>query len=437
MSALAILGGKPVFDKAFEPYNSIGSEEINAVTAVMKTGCLSKFLGAFSEDFYGGPLVRQFEENWSKKFGIKHSVSVNSATAGLTAALGAIGIGPGDEVIVPPYTMSATAVAPLMYGGIPVFADIEADTFCIDPQSVKQNITSKTKAIIAVNLFGHPAKLQELRVLADQHKIKLVEDNAQAPLASENGRLTGTIGHIGVFSLNYHKHIHTGEGGVCVTDDDDLALRMKLIRNHGENVTENLQIENIANLVGYNYRLTEIGAAIGIEQLKKIDLHLTAREKVAKIITEGTAGLDGLTPPLTREWCRHVYYLWAMRFDHKAIGISRATFMDALKAEGVPFSAGYVRPLYLLPLFQQKIATGSAGFPFTLSNRQYARGLCPVVERMHYEELLGFVLCTYNLNEHMAEQIVAAIRKVHSHAADLRKLEESRKISIAAGSGTK
>jgi len=434
MSVLAINGGEPAFKKSLEHYNSIGKEEIVAVEAVMKTGCLSRFLGAYSEDFYGGPAVRQFEEAWATTFRVKHAISVNSATSALTCAIGAVGVGPGDEVIVSPYTMSATAISPLMYGGIPVFADIEPDSFCIDPQSVRRNITKKTKAIVVVNIFGNPARLKELRQIADEHGVKLIEDNAQAPLATENGKFAGTIGHIGVFSLNYHKHIHTGEGGMLVTDDDDLALRMKLIRNHGENVVENLQIEDLTNLVGYNYRLTEIGAAIGIEQLKKIDFHVEERERFARIINAEVAGLPGLTPPVVRKECRHVYYLWAMRYDQKEMGISRETFLKALQAEGLPFSAGYVRPLYLLPLFQRKIATGSEGFPFTLTERTYDKGICPVVERMHFEELLAFVLCNWQLDDESCEQIGRAIAKVHKYKDELRKLENMQQQTKVVGS---
>src|SRR5262249_8722448 len=158
-----------------------------------------------------------------------------SATSGLVAAMGAVGIEPGDEVIVPPTTMSATAVAPLAYGGKPGFADIEPETFGPDPAAVRAPITPRTKAIVSANLIGHPARLAELAAIAREHGLYLVEDNAQGPLAAEHGRYAGTVGDIGVFSLNYHKHIHTGEGGVCVTNDDELALRLQLIRNHGEN----------------------------------------------------------------------------------------------------------------------------------------------------------------------------------------------------------
>src|SRR5262249_5209652 len=157
--------------------------------------------------------------------------SINSATSGLMAAMGAAGISPGDEVIMPPFTMSATAMAPLTYGGIPVFVDIEPDTFCLDLDAVRAAIGARTRAVLAVNLFGHPARLHELRALCDEHGLKLIEDNAQAMLAEEHGRYAGTIGHIGVFSLNYHKHIHSGEGGICTTDDERLARRLQQIRN--------------------------------------------------------------------------------------------------------------------------------------------------------------------------------------------------------------
>lgn len=212
MSELALLGGVPSISTPFGKYVSLGKEEEEAVVSVVRSGCLSGFFGSWEEGFLGGPKVQEFEAAWAKYFGCRHVISVNSNTSGLFAAIGAAGVGPGDEVIVPATTMSATAMAPLVYGGIPVFADLDPNTFCIDVDSVKANLTEKTKAIIAVNLFGQAAPLAELRNLADENGLILIEDNAQGPLATENGRFCGTIGHIGVFSLNYHKHIHTGEG---------------------------------------------------------------------------------------------------------------------------------------------------------------------------------------------------------------------------------
>src|SRR5262245_20307874 len=252
MSELALLGGAPSIRRPLRPYSSIGEEERVAVDAIMRTGLLSAYLGTPGEGFYGGRTVRDFESRFAARFRVKHALAVNSNTTGMVAAMGAAGISPGDEVIVPPTTMSATAMAPLVYGGIPVFVDIEPETFCLDPSKVRAAITPRTRAILVVNIFGHPARRHELRAIAEEHGIVLVEDNAQAPLAADNGRHSGLIGHIGVFSLNYHKHFHTGEGGICTTDDLRLAKRLRMIRNHGENVTQELADGDLTNMVGFN-----------------------------------------------------------------------------------------------------------------------------------------------------------------------------------------
>lgn len=413
MEELAFLGGEPVIRGEFAPYPSLGESEIRAVTEVVESGCLSGFYGSWGDQFLGGPKVVEFENAWAQRFGVRHAVSVNSAASGLCAAIGALGITPGDEVIVPPYTMSASVVAPLMYGGIPVFVDIEPETFCLDLDLVRKAITNRTKAIMAVNLFGHPAHLAELRSLADEYGLKLIEDNAQGPLAAENGRYAGTIGDIGIFSLNYHKHIHTGEGGICVTDNSDLAFRLQMIRNHAENIVEPAKVDDITNLIGFNYRMTELSAAIGIEQLKNIDTHVGRREEIAHQLGQALSDFPGLTPPITRKGCRHVYYTWSMKFDAAVAGVSREKFSAALTAEGVPHGTGYVRPLYLLPVFQKRRAFGD--FPFNLTERQYYKGLCPVAERMHEAEMLLFEVCMYDLRDSDISLIQSAFRKVYSN----------------------
>lgn len=423
MKTLALLGGAPALTRPLAPYNSMGKDEVAAVSRVLRSGKLSCFIGAWCEDFDGGPEIKAFEYAWAAKVGSRHAISMNSNTSGLIAALGAIGVSPGDEIIVPPMTMSATVMAPLIYGGIPVFVDMEPDFFCLDPEKVRAAITIRTRAILAVDLFGHPAALQELRSLADEKGIYLIEDAAQAPLATENGRCAGTIGHIGVFSLNYHKHIHTGEGGICCTDDDDLALRLRAIRNHGENIVEPLGIHDATNMVGFNFRLTEIGAAIGIEQLKKIDHLVTERETIGSRLSDSVKGLLGLIPPSVRHDCRHVYYVWAARYDAETAGVSRATIAKALRAEGVPVVEGYVKPLYLLPAFQRRIAIGRQGWPFTLTDRTYGEGLCPVAERLFKKEMLEFCICSYALSEMEQAGVIRAFHKVFGNLAALAVLE--------------
>lgn len=423
MSELAILGGKRLIDEPFQPFNRIGAEELAAAREVLESGVLSGFLASNSESFLGGPQIREFEHAFAQLFASRHAVSMNSATSCLYAAVGAARITPGDEVIVSPYTMSASVVAPLLYGGVPVFADIEPETFCLDPACVRQAITERTRAILAVNIFGHPAHLHELRAIADEHSLVLIEDNAQAPLAEENGRYAGTIGHIGVFSLNVHKHFQTGEGGVCLTDDDDLALRLQLIRNHGENVVAEFDIDDITNLIGFNYRMTEITAAMARVQLEKLPGIVDERIGFAERLSEGVADLPGITAPVVRDGCRHVYYVWPAHYDSSVVGLSRDVFARALAAEGVPINQGYVKPRQLLPVFQERIAIGDRGFPFNLGKHSYDKDQCPVCLRMNEEEELGFGICNFELSNDTIDAIIAAFHKVYGKRNELAQID--------------
>lgn len=423
MAILAINGGKSVRTKPFPAYVTIGEEEKRAVMEVLDSTVLSKFLGTWSPDFYGGPKVQKLEREWAEYFGIRHAVSVNSATSGLYAAVGAAGIGPGDEVIVSSYTMTASATAALVYGGIPVFADIDPETFCLSPQSIRERITPYTKAIIVVDIFGHPAEMYEIMRIAREHHLIVIEDAAQAPGAHYHGRNAGALADMGVFSLNYHKTIHCGEGGVVVTDNDEFAERLQLIRNHGEVVVKNKGVTNLVNMVGFNYRMTEIEAAIASEQLKKLEGLVTPRVEAAEFLTCELSGLPGLTPPAVRPNVRHGYYIYAMKYDAAATGVPRETFAAALRAEGIPLGEGYVEPIYLQPIYQQRIAFGKDGFPFTYPGYQgrvdYERGVCPVTERMHFKELLHGDFCHAGMTHEDLEDIVRAFRKVSENISEL------------------
>ncbi len=421
---LAILGGKKTITRAFKPYNTIGEEEKRAVMQVLDSGVLSQYLGAWHEDFYGGPKVRQFEENCQSFWGVKHAVAVNSLTSGLIAAVGALGISPGDEVIVSPWTMCATATAVLHWNAIPVFADIEKETFNLDPTSVEANITPYTKAIIATDIFGHSADMDALMAIAKHYDLKVISDAAQAPGAKYQGRYAGTLSHIGGFSLNYHKHIHTGEGGVMVTEDDDYAERMRLIRNHAEAVVGDKGETNLVNMLGYNFRLGEIESALGIEQLKKLPQLVARRQQIADRMNKGLQGLTGLTLPLVRPDCSHAFYIYPMTLDTNTLGISRKRIIEALTAEGIQgLSAGYVN-LHLLPLYQQKIAYGDKGFPWHSSICQrevdYRKGICPVAESLHEHEFMGYQMCLYDLADQDVDLVVEAFQKVWMILDELR-----------------
>jgi perosamine synthetase len=429
MPQLAIKGGEPVRKKLFPAYNTIGKEEKEAVLKVLDSGNLSQFLGTWSDDFFGGPTVRKLEEDWCKAININYAISVNSNTSGLFASIGACGLGPGDEVIVSPYTMSASAIAPLVYGAVPVFADIDSDNFCLDPQSIESKITPKTKAILVVHIFGHPADMDAIMQVAKKHNLFVIEDCAQAPMGKYKGKYVGTMGDIGVFSLNYHKHIHTGEGGIVVTNNAALAEKVQLIRNHAENVVEAKGVMDLTNMIGYNYRMTEMEAAIGIEQLKKLPRLLEERIANAAFLHEALGFIEGLTsPPWVEAPSVHTFYVQPLKYDQSYFEIHRNDFVNAIKAE-LPsailretaplIGAGYVRPLYLQPIYQQK-----AAFAYNIENIKieidYSKGICPVTEQMHFNELITHEYMRPGMSRQDMEDVVRAFEKVAKNVVELR-----------------
>lgn len=410
----ALLGGPPAIAGPIPPYRTVGPEEEAAAARVLKSGVLSAFFGSAGPSFLGGPEVRRFETAWSERFEVAHSISVNSATSGLIAAVGACGIGPDDEVIVPPFSMSATAACVRVWGATPVFADVRPDTFNLDPADVERNITPRTRAILAVNLMGQPADLDELLGLARPRGIRVIEDNAQAPGARYRGRLAGTVGDLGVFSLNCHKVIQTGEGGVVCTRDADLAQRVQLIRNHGEGVVRELGYSNRPEqILGFNFRLGELEAAIGFEQLRKLDRLTAPRVRIAQALNERLRRLPGLRVPEAAADRSHVYYTYSMTVDEAEAGISRSAVVRALAAEGVECFEGYAEPLYLQPLY------GSAWHG--KGERRYGRGLCPVSEGL-YERSLFFHVLLHPELEPLAPAVGDAFCKVWDNRAKLASL---------------
>jgi dTDP-4-amino-4,6-dideoxygalactose transaminase len=362
----------------------IGQEEQDAVLRVLGRGVLSGFQGNWSENFYGGEEIRALEFEWANYFGVKHAISCNSATSGLWMACAAIGLQSEDECIVSPYTMVCSASMPLHFKAKPIFADIEPDYYCLDVKSIEERITNKTKAIIVVDIFGQCYNADEINALAERrgkeygHKIYVIEDAAQAAGAKYKGKYAGTLGDIGVYSLNVHKPIQCGEGGIVVTDDDELAFKLRLSMNHSESVVNSMaqtvtnrmignrklnvlemyrpgmQRECIA-LTGMNLRMTELSAAIAREQLKKLAGIIKIQQEHAKYF-----------PVKVRENCEHAFYRYAFN-RHKWYSKMDETI-------DYNFKQHYITPLYLMPLFK------SLG---------YDQHCCPVCEQV--EE--NIVLC--------------------------------------------
>lgn len=432
MQALALLGGKPVRTEPFPAYNTIDTHEEEAVLRVLRSGKLSTFLGTWHDDFYGGNEVRALEQQWADFFKTAHAISVNSATSGLIAAIGAIGIEPGDEVIVPAYSMSASATAPLFYGAVVKFADVNLKSCNMDVASIQTLITPKTKAIVVVDLFGRVYDVDGVRTLANKHGLYVIEDCAQAPGATLQGQFAGTFGDIGIFSLNYHKHIHSGEGGMVVCNDEQLAQRVRMIRNHAEAVINAKGFEHkdeLINMVGFNFRMTEIEAAIAQEQLKKLPELLRKRRENVRYLESALqfSYLQWLSVPKAMQ---HSYYLHAAHFDEREAGISRERYLAAIKAElpktllrdesDVLIGGGYVKPLYWQPIFQERIAFGKTGYPFTLGNAKYDKGICPNTERLHTKALITHEMMRPGMTQRDLDDVIRAFKKVDAHLDALK-----------------
>ena len=403
--------------KSFKKYNTIGIEEITAVQKVMKTGVLSQFMGSSGKYFYGGPQVQKFENSVKKYFKVKYAITVNSWTSGLIACVGSLDVSPGDEIIVTTWSMCASATAILHWNCIPVFADIDPDNYNIDPNSIEKKITKKTKAIMTVDIFGQSCDILKIMKLAKKYKLKVISDTAQSMGTKVGKKYSGTLADIGGYSLNYHKHINTGEGGIIVTNSKKLYDRACLIRNHGEAViSKNSNKKQLSNMIGYNFRLGEIECAIGIEQLKKLDKLIIKRQNIAKLLNRGLSHLPYLKIPKVFKANTHSYYLYPINIDIEKIGISRKKIVDKLIKSGVPgLAEGYVN-IHKLPLYKKKIAYGKKNFPwksnFNKNIYDYNKEKLPIAEKMHKKTFMAIELCLFDFSADDIHYIVNCFNKV-------------------------
>lgn len=406
MEKLAIAGGEPVRKKPFPRGIMIEDEEIEAVVNTLKSRRLT---------LVHGGKVSEFERKFAEFHGVKSGVAVSSGTAALHVALAVAGIGPGDEVIVPAHTFLATATSVLHQNAIPIFVDIELDTYNIDPNKIEDAITDRTKTIIPVHLNGHPADMKPILEIAGDHDLIVIEDCAQAPTATYKDKKVGTFGHIACFSFFEDKLITTGgEGGMLITNDDDMAGKARLIRHHGERVVLGEARAYRPEMLGYNYRMTELQAAIGLVQLEKLERYANKRIQNSEYLTKHLKQISGLVPPIVKEGCRHVYYKYIIKFAPEKFRVSLDQFINALNAEGVPAEKRYPTPLNLQPLFGDKRGYGNTKCPFECpwyrGFLKYGAGQCPNAE------IVDKILCRINMNPEFSNEdlddIVHAIKKV-------------------------
>ena len=370
--------------EAFLPYGRqrIEDEDIAAVVEALRADYLTT-----------GPKVGAFERAFASFCGAKEAVAVNSGTAALHAAMRAIGIKAGDEVIVPAITFAASANAVVYEGGTPVFADVEPDTLLIDAASVEQKITPRTKAIVAVDYAGQPADYAALRELARAHGLYLIADACHAPGGSFKGRSVGTLGDISCFSFHPVKHLTTCEGGMCVTDDADLATHMRRFRNHGID-SDHARREQTGTFrydmveLGYNYRLPDVQCALGLAQLRRLPDWLAARRTVADAYARAFAKMPQAGPRGVRDDREHAWHLYVVRLaDH----LDRDRAFAALRAQRIGANVHYT-PVHLLAFYRA---------------RGYGPGLCPVAER-EADRVLTLPMFV-GMDERDVERVVEAV----------------------------
>lgn len=374
----------------FIPYGrqSIDDDDVAAVADVLRSDWLTT-----------GPKVAEFEQALAKCGGARHAVAFCNGTAALHAAMFALDIGPEDEVVVPALTFAATANAVVYQGGTPVFCDVDRETLLIDPASVAARITSRTRAIIAVDYAGQPCDYAALQRIADRHGVTLLADACHALGGSELGRPVGSLAKMTAFSFHPVKTIACGEGGAITTDDDELNRRLRLFRNHGIS-TDHRQREATGSWyyemveLGYNYRLSDIHSALGLSQLRKLPRFLERRREIARRYDEAFAGLERVRPLACRGDVEHAYHLYVVRLSDRDAGFAE------LRGQGIGVNVHYV-PVHLHPFYRNRFGTGP--------------GLCPAAEEA-YRHIVSLPIFP-GLSDEDQTRVIAALTALRESAA--------------------
>lgn len=423
---LALHGGEPVVAPGVieERWPRVSDADVESVVEVLRSGRLS---------WIDNEAVPALEARWAQRTGTEHCIALNSGTAALHAAVAAAGVEPGDEVLVPALSFLASATAVVHHQGLPVFVDVDPDTFTIDPSKIEERIGPRTRAIIAVHLHGLPADMDPIVEIAERHGLKVIEDAAQAPGATYRGRPVGALGHMAAFSIMAGKNLPTaGEGGLFTTDDVELRDRADRVKMFGERIVAGEEREYNALTLGWNYRFSSLLAAFTLTQLDRLDEHTEWVRTGAERLADGLATLPGLIPPRVPDDRTHVYHHFRFKLDPEAAGVDlspgrfRRIFQEAMVAEGVPLIEYQNRPLPGQVMFQQMAGYGR-GCPWRCGHTDREVVYDPMeypatLEIIRSSLLVGKRLCMASFMEpENIELYRTAFDKVHRHRSALEE----------------
>jgi perosamine synthetase len=407
----AIEGGKPVRTEVFPNVGipqgrRLGKEEKKLVARAIDSGNLFRLGGL--------RFVEQFEREYAKLHGVRFAHAVTSGTASLHTAVAALNLEPGDEIITTPITDMGTAIAIMMQQCIPIFADVDPKTCNITAKTIEKQITKRTRAIIVVHLFGAPADMNPIFKLARRHNLRVIEDASQSHFAEYRGRLVGTMGDIGCFSLQQSKQITTGDGGILITNDQDLYNRAVLFSDKAWPRTKMGQ-ERGHLFLGVNYRMNEITGAVALAQARKLKGIVRHRRKIARFLYDKLQDMDGITLTKILPNCHSSWWIFSFYVDKKKIKIPPADFAKALGAEGIPAGCGYIpMPLFEYPAIKDRKTFGSSHLPWSIpgarKNIAYDRKDFPGTMKA-LTELIVFSWCE-GIMKNDALDVCRAIKKL-------------------------
>lgn len=406
---LALLGGKPVRNTKFPSWPVIQDNDEKAWMEVLRKGRWNRL---------DGTCAAQFEQAWATQLGAKHCLATANGTSALFIALNALGIGPGDEVLVPPYTFVATVNAVLLQHALPVFVDTDPETFQMDARKIEAAITERTRCILPAHIGGSAADMDAILEIARKRKLPVIEDACQAHLGEWRNRKLSTLGELGCFSFQASKNLNSGEGGAIMTNDPDLLSRCQSFHNNGRGEA-GAGFQYVRN--GCNLRITEFQAALLLAQLTRLADQARTREQNAAYLTKHLAGVPGIVPARMYEGCtRNAYHLYMFRYDKANFSnLPRATFLKAMRAEGIPCSGGYT-PLNKEPFLKHTL--DSRAYRSLYSTKQIgdyeARNHCPVNDKV-CEEAVWFTQTMLLGPREDMDQIIEAAGKIQKQSAGL------------------